>query len=83
MTSRKLQFKRYANNIVSITTGADGEIIVDKTNATLTVHDGVTPGGSRIATENYVLNNKTTIPFGTSGDATDIRLVSLTQSLIS
>ena len=43
--SRTLQFKRYANTVVANITGADGELIVDKTNNILTIHDGVTPGG--------------------------------------
>jgi hypothetical protein len=53
--SRTLQLKRYANTVVANTTGATGELIVDLTNKTLTVHDSITPGGSRIATETYVL----------------------------
>ena len=57
--SRKLQFKRYANTVVNSTTGAAGELIVDTTNKTLTIHDGLTPGGSRLATEEYVLNTAT------------------------
>jgi len=52
--SRTLQFKRYANTAVANTTGASGELIIDTTNKTITVHDGTTAGGSRIATEIYV-----------------------------
>jgi hypothetical protein len=58
--SRTLQFKRYANTAVANTTGANGELIIDATNKTLTIHNGVTPGGSRLATELYV----TTSPQG-------------------
>jgi len=54
--SRTLQLKRYANTVVAITTGAAGELIVDLTSKTLTVHDGTTAGGSRLTTETYVLN---------------------------
>jgi hypothetical protein len=54
--SRTLQLKRYANTVVANTTGAVGELIVDLTNKTLTVHDGITVGGSRLTTETYVLN---------------------------
>lgn len=43
--SRTLQFKRYANTIISGITGAEGEIIIDTTNKLITIHDGVTPGG--------------------------------------
>lgn len=35
-------------------TGYDGELTIDTTNNTLRVHDGVTPGGSRLATEDTV-----------------------------
>lgn len=52
--SRTLQFKRKSNTAITGITGANGEIIVDDTNYTLTVHDGVTPGGTRLATEEYV-----------------------------
>tara|TARA_R110000868_G_scaffold393138_1_gene664063 strand:- start:132 stop:1001 length:870 start_codon:yes stop_codon:yes gene_type:complete len=52
--SRTLQFKRLANTQLAQTTGANGEIIVDYTNDTLTVHDGVNPGGSKLSTETYV-----------------------------
>ena len=41
-----LQFKRYANTAVANTTGADGELIIDETNHTVTVHDGITTGGT-------------------------------------
>jgi hypothetical protein len=52
--SRTLQFKRYANTAIANTAGANGELIIDTTNKTITVHDGITSGGSRIATETYV-----------------------------
>ena len=51
--SRTLQFKRLANTHLGQIVGANGEIIVDYTNDTLTVHDGQTLGGSRLATEKY------------------------------
>ena len=51
--SRTLQFKRFANTAVANTTGAQGELIIDNTNNTITVHDGVTVGGTRLATENF------------------------------
>jgi hypothetical protein len=51
--SRTLQFKRLANTHLSQVIGANGEIIVDYTNDTLTIHDGQTLGGSRLATERY------------------------------
>lgn len=42
---RTLQFKRYGSATLANTTGANGELIINSTNKTLTVHDGVTPGG--------------------------------------
>jgi len=54
--SRTLQFKRYANTIVATTTGANGELIIDLTNQTITVHNGTKVGGTRLATETYVAN---------------------------
>jgi len=55
--SRTVQFKRYANTTLANIVGASGELIVDTTNQTLTVHDGVTPGGSRVATESFAISN--------------------------
>jgi hypothetical protein len=52
--SRTVQFKRYANTTLANITGASGELIVDSTNHTITVHDGSTPGGTRLATETFV-----------------------------
>jgi hypothetical protein len=55
--SRTLQFKRLANTHLAQVIGANGEIIVDYTNDTLTVHDGQTLGGSKLATETYVTSS--------------------------
>ena len=52
--SRTLQFKRYSNTALLSVTGAVGELIVDSTNKTITVHDGTTAGGTRLATERFV-----------------------------
>ena len=52
--SRTLQFKRYSNTALLSITGAVGELIVDTTNDTITVHDGTTAGGTRLATEIFV-----------------------------
>jgi hypothetical protein len=43
--SRTLQFRRLGTATLANTTGANGELIINSTNKTLTVHDGVTPGG--------------------------------------
>lgn len=42
---RTLQFKRYGSATLANTTGANGELIINSTNKTLTIHDGVTRGG--------------------------------------
>jgi hypothetical protein len=42
---RTLQFKRYGSATLANTIGANGELIINQTNKTLTVHDGTTPGG--------------------------------------
>ena len=62
-----LQFRRYANTALSSIRGRDGELIVDKTNKTITVHDGSTLGGSRLATEQFVLNNTADVITGVTG----------------
>jgi len=43
--SRIIQFKRYGAAAIANTIGANGEIIIDITNKSITVHDGVTAGG--------------------------------------
>lgn len=54
--SRTLQFKRYSAATLAGITGANGEIIIDTTNQTLTIHNGVTPGGRALATANTKLS---------------------------
>lgn len=51
---RTLQFKRYGTPALANTAGANGELIIDSTTQTLTLHNGTTLGGSRIASESYV-----------------------------
>jgi hypothetical protein len=46
--SRTLQFKRYDAATVANTIGANGELIIDSTNQTLTIHDGRTRGGNLV-----------------------------------
>jgi hypothetical protein len=55
--SRTLQFRRYDTATLANTVGADGELIVNTTNKTLTVHDGALPGGYPLlnsATDNNI-----------------------------
>jgi hypothetical protein len=47
--SRTLQFKRYPASAVANTTGANGELIINTTDFSLTVHDGVTLGGHTVS----------------------------------
>ena len=58
--TKLLQFKRYPTNVLNTKTGAAGELIVDTNNHTLTVHDGITPGGIRLALENNVDTSQNT-----------------------
>jgi len=51
--SRTLQFRRLGAATLANTTGANGELIINTTNKTLTVHDGSLPGG-------YALLNSST-----------------------
>lgn len=55
-------------------TGSAGEITVDNTNGTLRVHDGVTAGGSQLATQSYV-----TTQLGTLGDLATLDTVGASQ----
>jgi hypothetical protein len=54
--SRIIQFKRYGAAVIANTVGANGEIIFDLTNRVITVHDGVTPGGFAVQTDNTARN---------------------------
>lgn len=70
--SRTLQFKRYGTTQLEGIRGANGEIIIDNTTKTITVHDGVTYGGHRLATEAYADANGgggggTTLPPNAAG----------------
>jgi hypothetical protein len=50
----QIQYRRGTNAQNAAFTGALAEITVDTTNGTLRVHDGITAGGSNIATVGYV-----------------------------
>jgi hypothetical protein len=52
--SSQIQYRRGTNAQNASFTGALAEITVDTTNGTLRVHDGITAGGSNIATVSYV-----------------------------
>ena len=65
--SKKLQFKRYNTATLSNIVGAAGELIVDSTTNTLTVHNDSIAGGTRLATETYVNNVIGTGVIGATG----------------
>jgi hypothetical protein len=52
--SRTIQFKRRQASEIANTVGANGEIIIDITNNTVTVHDGVTLGGHALPNDAYI-----------------------------
>ena len=54
--SRTLQFKRYDSPTIANTIGANGELIINTTNKTLTVHDGIVPGGFALLNSSTDLN---------------------------
>jgi hypothetical protein len=69
--STQVQYRRGTNAQNAAFTGALAEITVDTTNGTLRVHDGITAGGSNIATVAYVASqisslSANAITFGTS-----------------
>jgi hypothetical protein len=43
--AKTLQFKRYTTEVLANTIGSNGELIVDSNTSSITVHDGITPGG--------------------------------------
>jgi len=61
-----LQFKRYNTSTIQSTTGAPGELIIDMGLNTLTIHDGVTVGGSVLATIGDVGLKQNTLVSGTN-----------------
>jgi hypothetical protein len=52
--AKTLQFRRYNTATLATTTGAAGELIVNSSNNSVTVHDGATVGGTELATRSYV-----------------------------
>jgi len=82
--SRTLQFKRQSAAAIANTTGANGELIIDSTNHTITVHDGVNAGGSRLATEGFAQQNPgANAIFFQSNAALSLALTAYGQALTS
>ena len=67
---RTLQFKRYGSATLANTVGANGELIINQTNKTLTVHDGVTPGGFVVSAN--TIPNADSFARGTANSATTL-----------
>jgi hypothetical protein len=73
---KTLQFKRYTTSEMASVTGASGELIVDLTKKSLTVHDGVQAGGFALAKEIHthdassVFLPGTYVPLGNLGSGT-------------
>jgi len=71
MSKTTLQLRRGTQSENSTFTGALGEVIVDTTRKTLVVHDGVTAGGSALATiASPALTGIPTVPTATAGTNT-------------
>ena len=62
-----LQFRRGTTGELSTIVGAVGELFVDTTKDTVVVHDGVTAGGSTLATETYVTSQISSLVNGAPG----------------
>ena len=80
---RTLQFKRYGSATLANTIGANGELIINQTNKTLTVHDGTTPGGFALlnAATDFDIDQTARNPANTaSNNITIIQGVNVTQN---
>jgi len=81
--SRTLQFRRYDTATLANTVGADGELIVNSNNHTLTVHDGALPGGYPLlnsATDNNIDQTARTTANTASANTIVIQSVNTTQN---
>ena len=83
---KTLQFRRGSTTQINTQTGADGELFVDTSKATVVVMNGVNLGGSPLATESFVtaalLTASTTATLGTVKiDGTSIVISSGTISV--
>jgi plastocyanin len=87
--SRTIQFRRLGASTVANTIGANGEIIINTTKKTLTVHDGSTPGGFALLSEatssvdqfaRDVANTATDIANTATGNITVLQGVDATQN---
>jgi hypothetical protein len=75
--SIQVQYRRGTAGQNDVFIGALAEITVDTTNLTLRVHDGITPGGSNIATVAYVDNAIGSLSANSITDGTsNVRIIS-------
>jgi len=73
----QVQYRRGTNAQNSAFTGALAEITVDTTNGTLRIHDGITAGGSNIATVAYVNSQISSLSSNSiSSGTSNVRVVS-------
>jgi hypothetical protein len=63
--AKTLQLRRYPTSTLTNITGANGEIIIDTTLKTVTVHDGFTVGGVTLARNSDLANAVSNITFDT------------------
>jgi len=63
--AKTLQLRRYPTSTLTNITGANGEIIIDTTLKTVTVHDGSTVGGITLARSSDLANAVSNITFDT------------------
>jgi hypothetical protein len=78
--AKTLQFRRYPTATIATTTGAAGELIVNSSNNSVTVHDGSTAGGFELATRTYAASLGAAITDDTTTAVTHYPLLSLTTS---
>ena len=75
--STQVQYRRGTASENNAFTGALAEITVDTTNGTLRVHNGLTPGGSNIATVSYVTAQISALSANSITDGTsNVRVIS-------
>lgn len=72
-TATQVQIRRSPWSTLSVATPVDGELGYDQTNKRLVVGDGVTAGGTPLATESYV---QTQVAGFTAGTANNLTLAS-------
>jgi hypothetical protein len=78
--AKTLQFRRYPTATITTTTGAAGELIVNSSNNSVTVHDGATAGGFELATRTYAASLGAAITDDTTNSTTHYPLLAINTS---